>query len=314
MPSNEAEQLHDEFVSHVRARGIDDIAGLLRDRLPAGVTPLEQLHSLHTLHGWLRSFRPFPAAVVQELKQLYTVRLTYHSNAIEGNTLTQSETEMVLSHGVTVGGKTLVEHLEVTGHRDAMAYMEELATSTTPIGEWQIRELHSLIMQPIDQVTGATEAGRYRTLDVRAAGTEHVYPPHYRVPELMHAMANWLVSEQAQSLHPVEHAAAAHYRLASIHPFRDGNGRTARLLMNLLLLRAGYPIAIITNERRVQYIDALIHGQSHDDDIGPLLSLIAAACRESCIETLATLATAADSRGQGEHFYRDVLSGLRTED
>jgi Fic family protein len=252
------------------------------------MTMSEKLEQLDKLKIRLDSFRPFPPAVVAELKKLYDVRFTYHSNAIEGNTLTQSETEMVLEHGITVGGKTLAEHLEVIGHKEAIDYVEELAGQNVAIGEREIKDLHSLIMRGIDR----SEAGRYRTLDVRAAGTEHVYPPHFRLQELIESFVEWLNSSAAAKLHTIERATEAHYRLVSIHPFRDGNGRVGRLLMNLILLRGGYPIAVITNERRKEYIDALVYAQDRQDDTGRLLDLVADASRDSLIEYLRILSTA----------------------
>lgn len=305
LPPADAAALYDAFMAEVQERGIEPSA-LIEAALAR--LPLEGFAQLDTLKSWLDSFRPLPPAVVAELKKLYTVRLTYHSNAIEGNTLSQHETEMVLAHGVTIGGKTLVEHLEVIGHRDAMEYVEELSSQETPIGEWELKNLHSLILRPVDQATSLNEAGRYRTLDVRAAGTEYVYPPHFRVADLMAEFAAWLDSAAAKALHPLQYAAQAHYRLVTIHPFRDGNGRAARLLMNLFLLRAGYPITVLTNERRTAYIDALVYGQNHDDDTSPLAQLVAQACRTSLVDYLSLLATAGESRGSGAAFYRAVLS------
>jgi Fic family protein len=319
MAAQTAGRLYERYLGALRMHGVDDSAGPINARLPAApdMDLNEILQQLDTLKGWLDSFRPLPPAVVAELKHLYDVRFTYHSNAIEGNTLTQSETEMVLTHGITVGGKTLVEHLEVVGHKDAIDYVEELAQQGTPIGEWEIKGLHSLILRGVDQVTGQNEAGRYRTLDVRAAGTEHVYPPHYRLPELMEGFVAWLSSGAAAGQHPVEYAAEAHYRFVSIHPFRDGNGRAGRLLMNLVLLRAGYPIAVIPNERRGEYIDALVHaqehGQEHGGDTGRLTRLIALACRESFVEYLRTLSTAADSQGRGLPFYQEMVAFLQSQ-
>src|SRR5207244_2877712 len=133
----------------------------------------------------------------------------------------------------------------------------------------------------VDQVTGQNEAGRYRTMDVRAAGTEHVYPPHYRIPELLDAFVAWLASYEARQLHPIVYAAEVHYRFVAIHPFRDGNGRTARLLMNLFLLRSGYPIAVLRTERRKEYIDSLVYAQEHEDNTQLLVSLVVDACREA---------------------------------
>jgi Fic family protein len=188
---------------------------------------------------------------VEELGQRYDVALTHHSTAIEGNTLTQSETQIVLEKGITIGGKSLGEHLEVIGHRDALDFVRALAKESNPITEREIREIHGLVMRGQDQ----PDQGRFRTLDVRAAGTGFVYPTHLKVPELMTDFVEWLA--QSKSTHPVENASEAHLRFVTIHPFRDGNGRVGRLLLNLILIRSGYPIAIIRNEDRLRYITAL---------------------------------------------------------
>lgn len=307
---------YDDFMEMLRAQNIEDTAAVIRNALPPdGLLSMEEmLEQLDKLKGWLDSFRPLPADVLQELKRVYDVRFTFHSNAIEGNTLTQSETELVLEKGVTVGGKTLVEHLEAIGHRDAIDYIEEMARTDRRIGEREIRDLHVLILRGVDQVTGRNEAGRYRTLDVRAAGTEHAYPPHYRIPELMEDFCDWLNDEDAtEKMHPVVFATEVHYRFVAIHPFRDGNGRTARLLMNLFLLRAGYPITVITNDGRQAYIDALVHAQDNSDDTELLTTLVADACRESLIETLRILSTAESSQGKGLPFYQDMLDFLASE-
>lgn len=190
--------------------------------------------------------------------------------------------------------------------------MEELAQVETSIGEREIKDLHSLILRPVDQATGHNEAGQYRTLDARAAGTGHTYPPHYQMRELMEEFAAWLNSDAAKALHPVQYASEAHFRFVSIHPFRDGNGRAGRLLMNLCLLRAGYPITVITNARRAEYIDALTYGQSHND-ASRLMRLVAGACRESFVEYLRLPATAGESRGSGGAFYREVLLGAKSQ-
>ncbi|MEO1592900.1 MAG: Fic family protein [Cyanobacteria bacterium J06632_22] len=264
-----------------------------------------QLAQVDQLKTWLDSFRPLAPAVVAELKQRYDVRFTYSSNAMEGNTLTQSETELVLSKGITVGGKTLAEHLEVVGHKEAIDYIEALAQTETPIGEWEIRQIHSLIVRKLSP----SEAGQYRQLDVKAAGTGHVYPAHYLLSDLMNEFVHWLTTA-ASTLHPVVYATEAHYRFVSIHPFRDGNGRTGRLLMNLLLLRAGFPIVVISNQQRQAYIEALVQAQQGQGDVLALLQLVVAAARDSLVETLSVLATSAGSRGQASPFYEAMLAFL----
>ena len=259
------------------------------------------------LKGWLDSFRPLPSAVVTELKQLFDVRFTYNSNAIEGNTLTQSETQLVLERGITVGGKTLREHLEVVGHRDAIDYVESLAQKDIRIGEWEIRQIHSLLFSVIDRA----EAGRYRQLDVKAAGTEYTYPPHYLLPELMVEFVEWLNSDTAQQLHPIDYAAEAHCRFVEIHPFRDGNGRTGRLLMNLLLLRLGYPVVVIKNEQRVDYIESLVQAQQQENLVA-FQGLMLEAVQESLVEVLQVVVTATDSQNKGEDFYDEILVFLNS--
>ncbi len=266
----------------------------------------EKLHQVDKLKRWLDSFRPLPLTVLAKLKKLYDVKFTYNSNAIEGNTLTQSETALVLETGITIGGKTLREHLEVIGHKDAIDYIETL-TQLEEIGEWEIKQIHNLILRSI----APQEAGCYRQLDVKAAGTEYVYPPHYLLNDLMGEFILWLNSVEAKELHPLEYAAQAHLRFVSIHPFRDGNGRTERLLMNLLLLGAGYPIVVISNQVRKAYIDALVDAQQ-DSDISQLLNLILDSAQSSLIDTLQILATASDSRGRGAPFYEEMLAFLQS--
>ena len=265
-----------------------------------------KLERIDKLKAWLDEFRPFEPTIVAELKKLYDVRFTYNSNAIEGNTLTQSETELVLTKGITVGGKTLDEHLEAIGHKEAIDYIEHLAQQDTKINEWEIKQIHNLILRKITP----EEAGSYRTLDVMAAGTNYRYPPHYLLSQLMGDFASWLNSEAALSLHPVEYASIAHYRFVSIHPFRDGNGRTARLLMNLLLIRSGYPIVVINNQIRNDYINALAYGQQNQDDLSQLYDLVFDAAISSLVEVLRMLVTARSSREKGQAFYQEIADFL----
>lgn len=134
---------------------------------------IERLERLTRAKGWLDAFRPLPADVAEELRHRYEVRLTYHSTAIEGNTLTQSETQIVIEKGIAIGGKSLLEHLEVIGHKEALDFVVLLSEAGEPISEQAIREIHSLVMKG----QGNGDMGAYRTLDVMAAGTEYRYPP-----------------------------------------------------------------------------------------------------------------------------------------
>ncbi|MBE9068798.1 Fic family protein [Leptolyngbya cf. ectocarpi LEGE 11479] len=298
---------YDQFIAALKARKIWDVGTLIQQMLGDfdGMSLTEKYAQVDKLKGWLDSFRPLPSTVVAELKQLFDVRFTYNSNAIEGNTLTQSETQLVLEKGITVGGKTLIEHLEVVGHRDAIDYVESLAQQETKIGEWEIRQIHSLLFMVIDRA----EAGRYRQLDVKAAGTEYTYPPHYLLPELMAEFVEWLNSDVAQQMHPIDYAAEAHCRFVGIHPFRDGNGRTGRLLMNLLLLRFGYPVVVISNERRKAYIEALVEAQQRES-LGLFQELMLEAVRESLVEVLRVAVTTAESQNKSNNFYGEILAFL----
>ncbi|MEO0541015.1 MAG: Fic family protein [Cyanobacteria bacterium P01_A01_bin.105] len=305
-------ELHDALLAWLIAHPRGRLDAILTQMLKVDTAPQEthntmdletQQQQVTQLKTWLDSFRPLSPAVVAELKQRYDVRFTYHSNAIEGNTLTQSETELVLSRGITVGGKTLAEHLEAVGHKEAIDYIEALAQADTPIGEWEIRQIHNLVIRKLSP----SEADQYRQLDVKAAGTDHTYPPHYQIPQLMTEFAQWLNDTQQP---PLDYATEAHYRFVTIHPFRDGNGRTGRLLMNLLLLKAGYPTVVILNPQRQTYINALVQAQQSQHDLTALKQLVLSCAQDSLIETLSVVASAADSRARGLPFYQAVVSFL----
>lgn len=301
-------ELQEKFIESLIENEISNISDLIIKILNKN-TPMEikeKIKQIDKLKSWLDSFRPLSFDVVAELKKYYDVKFTYNSNAIEGNTLTQSETEMVLEKGITIGGKTLSEHLEVIGHKEAIDYIEELARKGTEISEHEIRNIHHLILQGTDR----ENAGTYRTLDVRAAGTEHIYPAHFLVSELMKDFVNWTQSDEAKSLHPMTFATEVHYRFVSIHPFKDGNGRTARLLMNLALLRAGYPIAIISNELRPDYIESLVYAQDNQNDTQKLLDLVVDSCERSLIDHLRIVSTASSKGNKGKEFYKEVQSYL----
>ncbi len=164
--TEEAAALYDKFLERLQ-RERTDVAAWIERAVPFGLELGEQLARLDELKAWLDAFRPLPREVVEELRHFYAVRLTFHSNALQGNTLSQRETELVLSHGITIGGHSLVEHLEVIGHRDAMVYLEKLARDQTPIGAREVKDLHALIVRPSESATGQNEAGRFRSLDVR---------------------------------------------------------------------------------------------------------------------------------------------------
>jgi Fic family protein len=203
----------------------------------------------------LDGYIPFSVDLVANLRDWFKIELTYTSNAIEGNTLSRAETALVVEKGVTVDGKTLKEHLEAVNHAQAFDWvMQRIDTTKRDITESTILNIHQLILQKIVD----NQAGRYRTVPVRIAGSTVVMPNAMKVPELMGEYVSWL---QQSTENPLTVAVDAHFKLVSIHPFVDGNGRTARLLMNLLLMQAGYPPAIIRKEERKQYITSIEKAQ-----------------------------------------------------
>ncbi len=209
----------------------------------------------------LDALRPLPAAATRRLQEQMTLEWIYNSNAIEGNTLTLQETRLILETGLTIGGKSLREHFEVTNHQKAIEYVESLVTESVPVTPFHVRQIHQLVLAQID----SDNAGQYRELPVRIAGAAHTPPESWEVTRLMMEWGEWLNASEF-SEHPVARAALAHHRLVAIHPFIDGNGRTARLVMNLLLMKDGYPPTIIMKVNRRQYYRVLAQADSGRED------------------------------------------------
>lgn len=228
---------------------------------------------LDALKARLDQHRPLPKTIVKNLHEDLVLRWTYHSNAIEGNTLTLLETKVVLE-GITVGGKLLREHFETINHRDAIFYIEDIVQKREVFSEWQIRNIHRLVLKNIDD----EHAGSYRPHNVMIAGALHSPPEHFDVPQLMTDFMHWYHNE-AQALHPIERAARIHADFVGIHPFVDGNGRTSRLLTNLELMKSGFPPIVIQVEQRLAYYQALdkAHAQGDYEDF---MSLIADCVKE----------------------------------
>lgn len=242
---------------------------------------MDILQELDRLKAQLDTLRPLDPDLLENLRELYTVRLTYNSNAIEGNTLTESETQIVLEKGITIGGKPLRDHLEAINHAEAIDFIRNLATTHSPITPWEIRQTHSLICK------GDRQAGTYRTGNVMAAGPNYRYPDALQLPDLMADFGDWLTQpslNQDAPSHPVEIATEIHARLVTLHPFTDGNGRTAHLLMNLHLLRTDYPIAIIPAADRAAYIEAVVAWQTGNPH--PLQLTVANCIKTSALEIL----------------------------
>lgn len=221
----------------------------------------------------IKNHRPLLSAnEVKELDAYFKIGVTYSSNALEGNSLTLSETKVLLEDGLTVGGKPIRDCYEATGHAKAYDYMLTLARSDDfQLTEDVILRLHQLFYHAVDEAG----AGKYRTEQVFLTGTEYLPPTAAEVPKQMQAFVAEL-NLKRNLMHPVHLAAYAHRRLVDIHPFLDGNGRTARLLMNLILINAGYCVVSIPPVLRHDYITALQKAQraTSPDEI-PFLQLIA---------------------------------------
>jgi Fic family protein len=199
----------------------------------------------------LDRYRPLSSSVAARLQESLRLLLTYHSNAIEGNTLTLRETQIVLETGITIGGHPLREHLEATNHAHAYEYLTTLADGAARIAGETILDLHRLVMSGIDDT-----AGHFRTGPVYIRGARLTPPPASQVQRLIEAWLSWLEGPGLDYT-PIVRAAIAHHDFEAIHPFFDGNGRTGRLLLNLMLMREGYPPALLLRDWRGNYLRAL---------------------------------------------------------
>ncbi len=227
------------------------------------------------------AFRPLPHETLAQIKEYYKIGLTYSSNALEGNSLDLVETKVVLEDGITIGGRPVKDHLEALGHADAFNRLLELAQGET-FSENDIKELHHLFYNKIDE----GNAGKYRTRQVVVTGSQVEFPKPDELDEKMSNFAAQML-QMKKDLHPVEFAAMVHVVFVNIHPFIDGNGRVARLLMNLALLQAGYNITIIPPVMRSDYIRALQH--SNKGVFEPFVDFIAEMVLESQKEYLKIL-------------------------
>jgi len=232
----------------------------------------------------LNKLRPLPSSAVKKLREQFKIEMTYNSNAIEGNTLTLKETFLVINEGITVKGKPLKDHLETKNHYEALEYLLDLIENKKnyTISEQLIRNLHQIVMKETDEQW----AGKYRNSGVAIVGSDHKPPNALNIPDLMHKLIIWWKDKQ-NKLHPAELAALLHYKIVNIHPFFDGNGRTARLIMNLVLVQASYPLVTILKNDRKKYYRVL--SQADKNDLTPLIRFVAQAVERSLDIYLKTL-------------------------
>ena len=262
------------------------------------------LEQVTDLKKCLDSFRPLNTAQLQNLNEFYEVQYTFESNRIEGNTLTLQETYMVLQRGMTIGGKPLKDHLEATNHREAFQLIQKIAQSEEILTERILLDIHETILRGIDN----HNAGKYRNVRVRISQSQHIPPNPLKVSELMeHYFQSYETLKNNQ--HPVALAANMHEQLVTVHPFIDGNGRTARLLMNLILLQNGYPIINISgeNQSRFNYYKALEKTQTHTKKLAFQRYLLQE-CKKSLWEYIHLFVDniGVEAEGKGEYFFRKV--------
>lgn len=214
------------------------------------------LDEIDKLKSKLDKFRQFDSFRIAQALEL---EYTFESNRIEGNTLTLRETDLVINEGLTISGKSMREHLEAINHVEAISYIKQLMERNFPFNERELLSVHNLILRGIIP----EDAGRYRRVQVMIKGSSHMPPQPFIVPKEMEDYFIWF-EENKSKLHPIILAAEMHERLVTIHPFIDGNGRTSRLVMNLILLQNGYVIANIKGdyESRINYYQALETAQT----------------------------------------------------
>jgi len=300
--------LQDRYRSHILRINQSSMSAIPFDLSPAfPETPdIEALKSqVDDLKRCIDSLRPLPEAQDANLRETLDTKYTYDSNRIEGNTLTHQETAMVTLHGMTIAGKPLKDHLEAVNHRDAITYVRDIASRSVPFSERVLLDIHSIILSGIDR----DHAGRYRPHDVRISGTEFLPPIHMKIPELMRDL--FAYHEEAKDTeHPVVFAARMHAKLVNIHPFTDGNGRTARLVMNLILLGRGYVVANISGDKALRgaYYAAL-EATHADEGMADFIRLILSTEKSSLIEYISFLGPEIE-QGRGGYYLERIAPFL----
>ena len=262
-----------EYLSSARVFELPPLSDTLKDKLKA----------IDTLKKQWSGKKPLNATQLAKMQEYFHVEYTFESNRIEGNTLSLQETHLVVNEGITIGGKSMREHLEAINHAEAIGFMEQLCLAEEALNKRSLLELHYLILKGIDKAN----AGKYRSVPVRISGSRHEPPQPYLIEKMME---DYFIhyAQQLHKMHPVILAAELHERLVSIHPFIDGNGRTSRLVMNLILLQNGYTLANLKGDTasRLAYYSALEKVQI-DANPEPFYHLVADAVHESLQRHLA---------------------------
>lgn len=239
----------------------------------------------------LNDLRPLPQSALKKIQDHFRIEMTYNSNAIEGNSLTLKETFLVINEGITVKGKPLKDHLEARDHYLTLNYLYDLVENGKhhTMSEHLIRSMHQLIMQETDKEW----AGVYRNANVIISGADYIPPDALEVAHKMKQLIDWVKGNKS-NLHIIELAALLHHKLVFIHPFFDGNGRTSRIIMNLLLMQYGFPLVIILKNDRKKYYNVL--SQADKTNYKPLVQFIAQSVERSLDLYLKTLTPVSKKR------------------
>jgi len=241
------------------------------------VCKIATFNRIEELLGELNSYRPLTAGELLRLSEEFLINFTYNSNAIEGNTLTLQETALIIKEGITIDKKPLKDHLEAVGHKEAYLYVEELVQQKVPLSEKVVKDIHSLVL-----MDNREDRGRYRRVPVTIMGAVHTPPQPYLLPAKMEQL---ILKYQKMSLqHVVERLSRFHLDFEAVHPFIDGNGRTGRLLLNLELMKAGYPPINIKFGDRKRYYDCFTSYHTNGADSSELVSLVGEYLEEALLK------------------------------
>ncbi len=212
------------------------------------------IKQIDKLKKQLDALRPLPKEQLENLDEYFRIQYTYDSNRIEGNTLTLQETALIVNQGITISGKSVHEHLEAINHSEAVELIIDLVQNKTDLTEYILKQLHGLILRGINK----NNAGKYRSVNVMISGSTHKPPEPFMLSKLMEDYFMFYELHK-KTMHPVLLSAEMHERLVTIHPFIDGNGRTSRLIMNLILMQHGFPITNISGDKqnRLSYYNSL---------------------------------------------------------
>ena len=251
------------------------------------------LEEIDLLKKELDALRPLPSDVTGRIGQKLRIEWNYHSNAIEGNSLTLGETRSLILHGLTAQGKPLRDHLDIEGHDEAVKAIEDAVKSNEAFNQVFIRNLHTVLLKEPYETAAITPDGQrvkrriavgaYKTQpnNVRTStGETYYFTPPEQVQAAMSDLVDWYRKKEDEGEHPVIMAATFHYRFVRIHPFDDGNGRMARLLMNMILMKHGYTVALIPREERGEYINTL-ERTDKSEELTEFIGYVAACCKYS---------------------------------